>query len=112
MNCLDEPILIAVSKPFLPEFGIHHRLESCAWVINVPDVNAMRSFYTIHQNTWSSSSRIVNRHTLKEEMIMEQMWAKNDSNNALCIEMSTRSGDSFVISLYCLFYLLFSVSCI
>ena len=26
---LDEPVLIAVSKPLLTEFGIHHRLESC-----------------------------------------------------------------------------------
>ena len=29
MNCLDEPIFIAVSKPLLTEFGIHHGLESC-----------------------------------------------------------------------------------
>ena len=29
LNRLDEPILIAVSKPLLAEFGIHHRLESC-----------------------------------------------------------------------------------
>ena len=26
---LDEPFLIAVSKPLLTEFGIHQRLESC-----------------------------------------------------------------------------------
>ena len=26
---LDEPVLIAVSKPLLTEFGIHHRLENC-----------------------------------------------------------------------------------
>ena len=30
LNCLDEPVFIAVSKPLLTEFGIHHRLESCA----------------------------------------------------------------------------------
>ena len=30
LNCLDEPIFIAVLKPLLTEFGIHHRLESCA----------------------------------------------------------------------------------
>ena len=29
LNCLDEPVLIAVSKPLLTEFGINHRLESC-----------------------------------------------------------------------------------
>ena len=29
LNRLDEPVLIAVSKPLLTEFGIHHRLESC-----------------------------------------------------------------------------------
>ena len=30
LNCLDEPVLIAVPKPLLTEFSIHHRLESCA----------------------------------------------------------------------------------
>ena len=29
MNRIDEPVLIAVSKPLLTEFGIHHILESC-----------------------------------------------------------------------------------
>ena len=30
LNHLNEPVVIAVSKPLLTEFGIHHRLESCA----------------------------------------------------------------------------------
>ena len=30
LNHLDKPILMAVPKPVLPEFGIHDRLESCA----------------------------------------------------------------------------------
>ena len=29
LNRLDESVFIAVSKPLLTEFGIHHRLESC-----------------------------------------------------------------------------------
>ena len=29
LNRLEEPVFIAVSKPLLTEFGIHHRLESC-----------------------------------------------------------------------------------
>ena len=29
LNCLDEPVFIAGSKPLLNEFGIHLRLESC-----------------------------------------------------------------------------------
>ena len=29
LNRLDEPVLMAVSKPLPTEFGIHHRLESC-----------------------------------------------------------------------------------
>ena len=33
LNRHDEPILIAVSKPVLTEFGIHNRLESCVWVV-------------------------------------------------------------------------------
>ena len=30
LNCLDKPVFSAVPKPLLTEFGIHHRLESCA----------------------------------------------------------------------------------
>ena len=36
LNRLDESVFMAVSKPLLPEFGIHHRLESCdvcSWVV-------------------------------------------------------------------------------
>ena len=29
LNRLDEPVFMAVPKPMLTEFGIHHRLESC-----------------------------------------------------------------------------------
>ena len=29
LNRLDEPVFMAVTKPLLTEFGIHHRLESC-----------------------------------------------------------------------------------
>ena len=29
LNHLDEPVFMAVSKPLLIEFGIHHKLESC-----------------------------------------------------------------------------------
>ena len=29
LNRLHEPVFMAVSKPLLTEFGIHHRLESC-----------------------------------------------------------------------------------
>ena len=33
LNCQDEPVLIAVSKPLLTEFGINHRLESCGFAV-------------------------------------------------------------------------------
>ena len=29
LNRLDEPVFMAVSRPLLTAFGIHHRLESC-----------------------------------------------------------------------------------
>ena len=29
LNCLDEPVFMAVPKPMLTEYGIHYRLESC-----------------------------------------------------------------------------------
>ena len=31
LNRLDEPVFMSGPKPLLPEFGIHHRLESCAY---------------------------------------------------------------------------------
>ena len=31
----DEPVFIAVSKPLLTEFGIHHRLESCEFMASL-----------------------------------------------------------------------------
>ena len=31
LNRLDEPVFIAVSKPLLTDFGIHHILESCGF---------------------------------------------------------------------------------
>ena len=33
LNRLDEPVFLAVSIPLLTEFGICHRLESCALVL-------------------------------------------------------------------------------
>ena len=33
LNCLDEPVFMAVTIPLLTDLGIHHRLESCAFDI-------------------------------------------------------------------------------
>ena len=41
LNCLDEPVFIAVSKPLLTEFGIQYRLESCACGRKVGSGNTM-----------------------------------------------------------------------
>ena len=41
LNRLDEPVFMAVSKPLLTEFGIHHRLESCATLL-------VRAFNLVH----------------------------------------------------------------
>ena len=35
LNGLDEPVFLAVSKPLLTEFGIHHELESCGNKIEI-----------------------------------------------------------------------------
>ena len=35
LNGLDEPVFLAVSKPLLTEFGIHHELESCVTIYSV-----------------------------------------------------------------------------
>ena len=44
LNRLDEPVLIAVSKPLLTEFGIRHRLESC-----VPEMEL-----ELHKRRWQT----------------------------------------------------------
>ena len=36
LNRLDEPVLMAVSKPMQTEFGIHHRLDSCDILNQLP----------------------------------------------------------------------------
>ena len=40
MNHLDEPVLIAVSKPLPTEFGIHHRFESSAHNLKIKTFDA------------------------------------------------------------------------
>ena len=45
LNRLDEPVFMAVSKPLLTEFGIHHRLESCV-------SNLARIFMTDEHVVW------------------------------------------------------------
>ena len=45
LNRLDEPVFMAVSKPLLTEFGIHHRLESCVYFFKLsakPSKSAMK----------------------------------------------------------------------
>ena len=48
LNRLDEPVLIAVSKPLLTEFGIHHRLESCETLPH----NAYEEFQAVLPLLW------------------------------------------------------------
>ena len=42
LDCLDEPVFMAVPKPMLTEFGIHHRLESCVLFIGRPHAEILR----------------------------------------------------------------------
>ena len=46
LNRLDEPIFIAVSKPLLTEFEIHHILESCEQS-SFPDRFTFQGFFLI-----------------------------------------------------------------
>ena len=48
LNRLDEPVFMAVSKPLLTEFGIHHRLESC---------DALSSYLIL--NLFSADARVI-----------------------------------------------------
>ena len=54
LNRLDEPVFIAVSKPLLTEFGIHHRLESCgpAFPHAAPRLKAFISSVQITLRPW------------------------------------------------------------
>ena len=40
LNRLDEPAFMTVSKPLLTEFGINHRLESCAFKFGPANLEA------------------------------------------------------------------------
>ena len=50
LNCFDEPVFIAVSKPLLTEFGIHHRFENC--VCFRPTFSV--AFYIFHKERMDS----------------------------------------------------------
>ena len=50
MNHLDEPVLIAVSKPLLTEFGIYHRFESCE-VTKQPNVKELTKYNYITEKS-------------------------------------------------------------
>ena len=46
LNCLDEPVFKAVSKPLLTEFGIHHISESCVTVFSLRKAVKMIGVHT------------------------------------------------------------------
>ena len=48
LNSLVEPILIAVPKPMQTEFGIHHKLESCAPLISAQHKSDQLLCHAIH----------------------------------------------------------------
>ena len=61
LNRLDEPVFMAVSKPLLTEFGIHHRLESCdGWF---HETRARFKYQTLQKNVMEAVSDSV--RTLK-----------------------------------------------
>ena len=47
LNRLDEPVLIAVSKPLLTEFGVYHKLESCGVLFFVNSFEQLQDTGTI-----------------------------------------------------------------
>ena len=55
LNRLNEPVFIAVSKPLLTEFGIHHILESCAPSHTIVSANrrSKRVKGEVGENPWS-----------------------------------------------------------
>ena len=61
LNRLDKPIFMAVSKPLLTEFGIHHRLESCVQSI----VKNQKEQNYVSDRTWSFPDNITTRDISK-----------------------------------------------
>ena len=45
LNRLNEPDIGTVSNPMQTEFGIHHRLESCAYLTEFWTPNSNEKFY-------------------------------------------------------------------
>ena len=82
MNGLDEPLFMAVSKPLLTEFGIHHRLQSCGKFL----IGSLRM---------STHEKVVSRAGLSKQN--ESHYVKE--HEKLCPKIEVRSCMHFCLGL-------------
>ena len=96
LNRLDEPIFMAVSKPMQTEFGIHHRLESCALFSAKPWHRQFCSEASLYYlwRLWSQS------RTAKPSSSVSTFT----DQTAVVVSLTSRSGHSLIF-----FSLLFSI---
>ena len=65
LNRLDELVFIAVSKPLLIEFDIHHRLESCVALLGIYRGGIVLSF----SNSKNRTSELVSTHIIGQQLL-------------------------------------------
>ena len=63
LNRLDEPVVIAVAKPLLSEFGIHHRLES--YVAHLNCLTESQTEVRKSSPEWMRVTKMQNRNEMK-----------------------------------------------
>ena len=86
LNRLDEPVFMVVPEPMLSEFGIHQRLESCAYINKV--LSCAQEFLPLILACWqvmedrkmAAKSRTV---LLKQSCFFFQLFWLNSRRNKL-----------------------------
>ena len=91
LNRLDEPVLIAVSKPLLTEFGIHHRLESCDFVpckvLRMSPYVRLGTYVKMGTRTYRTLASKVRRYVISNKLDEVSSW---DFGLFLCKKKMTR----------------------
>ena len=72
LNCLDEPVFIAVSKTLLTEFDIHHRLESCVSYLVLKGVGLKNSTFRLFLVNEKGCTKF--EHTLRVCIAVLSFW--------------------------------------
>ena len=97
LNRLDEPVFMAVSKLLLTEFGIHHRLESCALFSAKPWHRQFCSEASLYY-LW----RLWSQPRLAKPSCSVSTFT---DQTAVVVSLTSRSGHSLIFSIFSFYFL-------